>query len=396
MAGFDITRPQEVTALDGQRRGQIPFSVTNLSSAAVRARIEVVPDQATDRDLLRLEGEAERTLRPNETMNGRVLVGAGATTSPGPHVFRLKVVDVERPDDHHAESQPCTFVVPPPQMDGGGSRKWWLLAAAVVVTGIAGYAGWYLYMHPKVPDYRGPEPPAWKVDAAARDLGERGFIAQTTPVALVREDTDDKTVVSQSTLPTVTEKGSRRARRGSTIELGHAVKVVPVTGIPKEKALAILDATGIKVNMITVESRKTRIRGEFGLVLAQAPDPANREVPFAGDHLVLTIGVPFDPVPVPSVIGEQYCTAVPMLNAQGFSVRGIRSPWPPSTPGRPMPPGSVVEQDVMTPAVRTPGETVTLRYMSNFDLLCAHRLHAVEDLRDKAVREILSGRGRQE
>jgi hypothetical protein len=145
VATFDITRPSGTIRLDEDRRAPVPFTVTNLTSAPIRARLDVIPQTAADRPLFTVEGGAERTLQPNETLAIRVLISATSATAPGSHGFVLKVVDIERPDDVFATSQPVEFVIAP-----APARTWpfwWVIPVAALVLIAAVTTIWWRSRH---------------------------------------------------------------------------------------------------------------------------------------------------------------------------------------------------------------------------------------------------------
>ena len=90
MPTFDITRPIDTAKLDVDGKGTIPFTVTNVSGTAVKARLSVVPGTAADAPLFTLEGGEERNLRPNDTINLRVSVATTPSTPPGAHKRRAR------------------------------------------------------------------------------------------------------------------------------------------------------------------------------------------------------------------------------------------------------------------------------------------------------------------
>jgi hypothetical protein len=133
MPAFDITRPASSAELDFSRKSSVPFQITNLTIHSRKVRLQVMVDDDGDLPMFSIEGTPERNLRPNGSATVTVDLEVPLGVRPGTRQFRLKVVDVDSPDEFFAESQSVAFTVPQEAPTKVTLRVWWLLVLCAML-----------------------------------------------------------------------------------------------------------------------------------------------------------------------------------------------------------------------------------------------------------------------
>ncbi len=313
MATFDITRPKDVIRLNPDGRGDIPFTVTNVTAKPIRARLEIKPDNPADQSIFTVEGGLDRTLRPNETQNIRTLVAAGPGTAAGSHKFWLKVVDTELPDDNFAESQSVEFLVPQREAHEGKLKfPWWIIPLAALLLLCIGGGAWYLHAYPKAGDYR-----TRKVEDAVTELRDQGFEPKVLTTDIVLDPKQDGLVVTQ----TVDGKplAAGRLKRGTVVTLQASRLMPALKGRTLAEARAELAAKGFPQE-IKVVSTPSQDPATWDKVQAQEPDPGPPVKPGQG-FIQLAVSVKPQELNVPDFVaqGKTYCQAATELSAMGVN-----------------------------------------------------------------------------
>ncbi|NMO15613.1 LamG domain-containing protein [Pyxidicoccus fallax] len=134
---FDITTTSPSLRLDGNRKGEVAFTVTNSLGRPVRGRAVVVPEGATPPEWLSLAGDAERDFPPNGTHVFLVQVAIPPSRGAGEHAFHLLVADQANPDEHFADGPSVAFKVPAPVAPPMKRFPWWIPVSAGAVLLIA-------------------------------------------------------------------------------------------------------------------------------------------------------------------------------------------------------------------------------------------------------------------
>jgi hypothetical protein len=135
---FAITAASARVQLDPARRAEVAFTVSNRSGCALRARLLTRVQEGASGSWLTLDGELERELAADATVQVRIMVAVPADAPTGSYAFRLDVVGVANPDEHVSAGQWVALEVPP-ALHGQPSRfPWWLL---LIAGGIAAAAG---------------------------------------------------------------------------------------------------------------------------------------------------------------------------------------------------------------------------------------------------------------
>ena len=142
---FAITSSTSTVVLDGSGRGSVTFTVTNTSSDALRMRVRLVAEGATQASWLTVSGEEQRRLEADGTEQFSVELAVPPGSSSGRHSFRFDAVSVENPDDDTVEGPSVAF-----EIAAAPTKKpfpWWI-AALVGVLAVALAIGAYIYSQP--------------------------------------------------------------------------------------------------------------------------------------------------------------------------------------------------------------------------------------------------------
>jgi hypothetical protein len=128
---FDITTTTPTLKLDGSRRGEVAFTVTNSLGRPVRGRAVIVPEGSTPPEWLSLVDEGERDFPPDGTHVFHVKAAVPASQPAGEHAFHLLVADQSNPDEHFADGPSVSLRVPAPVVPVRRKIPWWIPVSAV-------------------------------------------------------------------------------------------------------------------------------------------------------------------------------------------------------------------------------------------------------------------------
>jgi hypothetical protein len=214
---FTIT-PAAVGRLKADAKGhaEAVFTVTNVTSRAVRGMAEAKALDNTKKEWLSIVGEADRDFGPNATELYTVSFNAAApqtaATSVATYPFKLVVTSQSNPDEDSAASTVVTVEVPPPPAEVKPPPRpmWWLIPViAVVVIGI-GLGAWLMLRTKKVDV---PSVVGKSVDEATKILAN----------SKLKTNVGDKrvtgTVAEGLVAKQLPEAGSGSIPEGSTVEL---------------------------------------------------------------------------------------------------------------------------------------------------------------------------------
>jgi hypothetical protein len=138
-----VTTSAERLALDAQRRGEITFTVTNVTDASDRAVFEPVPGEGVDRAALSVE-EPVRVIPGRGSAAFLVRVAIPQRTLPGRYELYGQAYSAHlAPEETLGRSGRVVFdVAPPPEPK---RRPWWLLAVAALVVVVLAVVGWLVF-----------------------------------------------------------------------------------------------------------------------------------------------------------------------------------------------------------------------------------------------------------
>ncbi|MGA7615598.1 MAG: hypothetical protein WBX15_10515, partial [Thermoanaerobaculia bacterium] len=152
MRKFTITTPQESIQLDANGKGEIAFTVTNVSGAPERGMALVVPQAATQAAWLTIAGESDREFAVNGVNQYVVAIELPSGTPAGSYAFRLDVVSARKTGEDHEEGPIVKFAASATAKKP--DSRWWIWVAAALVIVVLGVGG-YLAFRPHPP---GPAP----------------------------------------------------------------------------------------------------------------------------------------------------------------------------------------------------------------------------------------------
>lgn len=135
---FAVTAATNTVLLDGNRKGETAFTVSNASGRALRGRAIIVPVAPAQMSWFTVAGQVERAFAIAGTEQYAVQVAATAQVAPGSYSFHLDMVG-EVPDEEYTTGPTVTFTVnapPPPK-----KFPWWIVAviAGVLIVAIVGF-----------------------------------------------------------------------------------------------------------------------------------------------------------------------------------------------------------------------------------------------------------------
>lgn len=131
---FSITVATPSLQVAPSRRGELAFTVSNMTGARVRARANIKMDQGPRPEWLTLRGQPIRELPPDGTEVFMVDIQVPPATPQGRYTFTLLVVDDLNPDERYVVGPQVVLEVPataavPDRYDW----RWLALVAGIIV-----------------------------------------------------------------------------------------------------------------------------------------------------------------------------------------------------------------------------------------------------------------------
>jgi hypothetical protein len=129
--------------LGSDRRGEVAFSVSNVSGRALRGRSRLVFDPGGGEAAVDLSGwltvvpPEERDFDIAETEQYRVQIAPPENAPAESYSFQLDMMDVENPEEHYSPGPTVTFRVP--EMEEAPRKfPWWIVAVVAGVLVVSG------------------------------------------------------------------------------------------------------------------------------------------------------------------------------------------------------------------------------------------------------------------
>jgi hypothetical protein len=144
-SSFAITTATNTVLLDGGRRGQASFTVSNTGGRATRGRARIVPQNPASTPWLTLDGQTERDFVIAGTQQYTIQVAVPPAAPAGSHTFRLDMVGVDNPDEDFVQGPSVAFQVPEPVVVVKKPFPWWIVAVAAAVIVVAAVAAYLLW-----------------------------------------------------------------------------------------------------------------------------------------------------------------------------------------------------------------------------------------------------------
>jgi hypothetical protein len=116
---FTVTTPTVSVTLASNRMGEVPFTVTNVSTRLLRARARITPAPDVPADWFLVEGDSEQDFEAGAARQFVVRVDPPLGAPAGDYAFRLDAIGIEHPDDDYSEGPSCQITVPgskPPKL----------------------------------------------------------------------------------------------------------------------------------------------------------------------------------------------------------------------------------------------------------------------------------------
>lgn len=155
---FAITTTSAAVSLDAKGRGEVVFTVTNVTATHMRAKATPQLPPELQPEWVSLRGERSREMPPGSTETFILDIAVPPGTPPGTHTLRLVVADVALPDEHFAESPAVSVNVLAPAAPAPKPFPWWLVVLGAVVI-IGGAVAAFLLLRDDEPPTDDTQPP---------------------------------------------------------------------------------------------------------------------------------------------------------------------------------------------------------------------------------------------
>ncbi|WP_164014166.1 MXAN_6577-like cysteine-rich protein [Pyxidicoccus trucidator] len=132
---FAITSPTPTLSLESDGRGEIAFTVSNVTDRAMHAGARLLPAPPLKPEWLSIRGKELRDMPPGATEVFTVDVHVPPGTPPGPYTFQLVVADVDLPDERFAEGPTIAVEARAAPLPAKPFPWWWLVVGGLVIVG---------------------------------------------------------------------------------------------------------------------------------------------------------------------------------------------------------------------------------------------------------------------
>lgn len=237
---FTITAADNVVSLNKEGRGEITFTVSNVSSRPIRGRVKLVALESARPEWLTVAGEAERDFSPGATDQVTVKISVPPNTPAAKCSFRLDAENIANKDEEYEEGPSVAFKVEEQKKEANGFPMWIIpvIVGVLVVIGVVVYL-----LIPKDVEV----PPVTGIPIVeAREL-----LADASLVAAETEEQADGVEAGQ-VLRQDPEPGARIARGGEVALVVAAappgkVQVPNVVSLPLDRAKQAVEEKGLRV-----------------------------------------------------------------------------------------------------------------------------------------------------
>ncbi len=147
---FAVTTPSASVSLAPDGRGEVVFSVTNVTGVPMRARASFLLGPGLKPKWVSLRGERAREMPAGSTEVFTVELRVPPAPPPGSHSFRLVVADVALPDERYTEG-PAISVRVVPTAPLARPFPWWVLVLGTLVVLGGALAAFFLLRDGEAP-----------------------------------------------------------------------------------------------------------------------------------------------------------------------------------------------------------------------------------------------------
>jgi hypothetical protein len=134
---FTITTPAETVRVGAGNRGEMVFTVTNVSGVPKRGMGKIVPLGETKAEWLALTGELEREFAQGGVQPFTVAANVPAGTPPARYSWRFDVVTAAKSGEEHEAGPVVAFEVPATEAPKKSMAWLWIAIAAAVLVLVA-------------------------------------------------------------------------------------------------------------------------------------------------------------------------------------------------------------------------------------------------------------------
>ena len=289
MPSFEIPDAPTTVALKDQmvkgtatRAGTATFSVTNKTAQRLTGRLSVQPQGDAKSTWFELMGEAERNFAGSETQKITVNLKMPVDAAVGDYKFRLRVVNVNDPDNDYTDSAVSTFSVARVKSTEVKPFPWWIVfvGVGVLLLIVGGGVAFVLTSGGiEVPDV---STQALSYEAAAQKISDAGLTPAKSPT-LATTGTPG-TVVSQD--PTAGTK----VDTGSTVTLTVVQPMVAVPDISSQRNKSFEAAYNeLRSKGLTIGNQSCAVDpAHVDMVVGQDPAAGTRVAP--GTEIAVSMG----------------------------------------------------------------------------------------------------------
>lgn len=137
---FAITSLNNTLDLNGEKAGEVTFTVTNKSGRSMKGMARIVPIDATRAEWVTIcDGEPERAFEKDVTLQYKVKIAVPSDTPKGTYAFRMDFASSEDPDGDSTQGPAIAVKLAAEPMASTPSKfPWWILIAVGAVLLIGG------------------------------------------------------------------------------------------------------------------------------------------------------------------------------------------------------------------------------------------------------------------
>lgn len=205
---FTITTPAESVRVGAGNRGEMVFTVTNVSGVAKRGMGKIVPLGNTKPEWLSLNGDLEREFAQGGVQQFNVVANVPAGTPPARYSWRFDVVSAAKGGEEHEAGPVVSFEVP--TTEAPKKSLWWLWIAIAAMLVVLAVVLFLVLRKPKLVEV--PNVVGSTEQNAISTLRAAGFVPQTKTLP-------QRIILSVRIVKDQDPDGGTKAPEGSTVTI---------------------------------------------------------------------------------------------------------------------------------------------------------------------------------